>query len=208
MISQSSLVQLRNLVASWYRLALLSLLLFPLGLLGLYLYNTPTTWKDSRRKHLPPGPKGYPFIGNLLDLADSELVRHKAKQWHQQFGDIFYTKIGGTDYIWLSSPKAVKDCLDKKSNIYSSRSPAPFAQNVASGGKRQFFTAYGSGWRNLRKSSHVLLNATSAVKYQPIQDFESKELLANFLETPERFYEHNRRYSSSVIMLLTYGYPI
>lgn len=68
--------------------------------------------------------------------------------------------------------------------------------------------AYGTDWRNLRKSSHALLNATSAVKYQPIQDFESKQTMMEFLNTPERFYEHNRRYSSSVIMLLTYGYRL
>ena len=147
-------------------------------------------------------------MGNLLDLADSDLVREKAKNWHRQFGDVFYTKIGGTDYIWLSSPQAVKDCFDKKSNIYSSRAPAPFAQDVASGSKRQLFMPYGPEWRNLRKSSHALLNAAAATKFQPIQDFESKQLMTELLEAPGRFYEHNRRYSASVIMLLTYGYRI
>jgi cytochrome P450 len=135
-------------------------------------------------------------------------VRQKAQDWHRRFGDVFYTKIGGTDYIWLSSPRAVKDLLDKKSNIYSSRSPAPFAQDVASGGKRQLFMSYGTEWRNLRKSSHALLNATSATKYQPIQDYESKQLMTELLDSPRRFYEHNRRYSASVIMLLTYGYRL
>ncbi|KAI1623910.1 cytochrome P450 [Exophiala viscosa] len=207
MLSLSS-AQLGDLAAVSSKLILLSILLVPLGLLSLYLHNTPSTWKDSRRKNLPPGPKGYPFIGNLLDLADSELVRAKAIDWHQRFGDIFYTKIGGTDYIWLSSPKAVKDCLDKKSNIYSSRSPAPFAQDVASGGKRQLFMNYGPAWRNLRKSSHALLNANSAIKYQPIQDFESKQLMVELIDSPEKFYQHNRRYSASVVMLLTYGYRL
>jgi cytochrome P450 len=164
--------------------------------------------QDGRRRHLPPGPQGLPFIGNLLDLGDSEQVRGKAIAWHREFGDIFYTKIGGTDYIWLSSPKVVKDLLDKKSNIYSSRSPAPLAQDVASGGKRQLFMEYGPEWRNLRKSSHALLNSTSAVKYQPIQDYESKQLMMELLETPNQFYEHNRRYSASVIMFLTYGYRL
>ncbi|KAK7883686.1 hypothetical protein LTR67_010975 [Exophiala xenobiotica] len=208
MASQTAQIHLGDLVAKWYLLVLFSLLTLPLSAIGLYLYNTPSEWKDRRRRRLPPGPRGYPFIGNLLDLADSELVRQKAQAWYRQYGDIFYTKIGGTDYIWLSSPAAVKDCLDKKSNIYSSRSPAPFAQDVASGGRRQLFMAYGTDWRNLRKSSHALLNATSAVKYQPIQDFESKQTMTEFLNTPERFYEHNRRYSSSVIMLLTYGYRL
>lgn len=144
----------------------------------------------------------------MLDLADSDLVQHKVRAWHQQFGDIFYTKIGGTDYVWLSSPKVVRGLMDKRSNIYSSRPPLPLAQDVASAGRRQLFMAYGPRWRQLRKHSHALLNQKSAEKYQPIQDFESKQVLRDLLERPEKFYEIHRRYSASVIMLICYGYRI
>ncbi|KFY79218.1 hypothetical protein V499_01753 [Pseudogymnoascus sp. VKM F-103] len=175
---------------------------------ALYFYTTPNVLKDRRRRHLPPGPRGLPFIGNLLDLADSELVRGKAQAWAQQYGEIFYTKIGGSDYVWLSSPKVVKDLMDKKSAIYSSRSPLPLAQDVASAGRRQLFMEYGPRWRLIRKSSHALLNSTTAIKYQPVQDYESKQLMVELLDTPGRFYEHNRRFSASVIMLITYGHRL
>lgn len=164
--------------------------------------------QDSRRRHLPPGPKGLPFIGNLLDLADTEKVREKAIEWHRQHGEIFYTKIGGADYIWLSSPHVIKELMDKRSAIYSSRAPSPMAADTVSGKQRQLFMVYGPQWRQLRKYSHALLNATSAIKYQPIQDFESKQLMAELLDTPEDFYMHNRRYSASVIMKLTYGHRL
>jgi cytochrome P450 len=144
----------------------------------------------------------------MFDLADTEEVRGKVINWHEQFGDIFYTKIGGTDFIWLSSPKAVKDLMDRKSSVYSSRSPAPLAQDVASAGRRQLFMPYGPQWRSIRKHSHALLNLNASVKYQPVQDFESKQLLNEFLESPMDFYLQNRRYSASVIMLITYGYRI
>jgi cytochrome P450 len=98
--------------------------------------------------------------------------------------------------------------MDKKSAIYSSRAPLPLAQDVASAGRRQLFMQYGPEWRKIRKASHTLLNATTAIKYQPVQDFESKQLLDDFLNTPENFYEHNRRYSASVIMRVTYGYRL
>ncbi|KAF2737914.1 cytochrome P450 [Polyplosphaeria fusca] len=144
----------------------------------------------------------------MFDLADTEAVRDKVIEWHKQFGDIFYTKIGGTDFVWLSSPKVVKDLMDKKSGIYSSRSPVPLAQDVASAGRRQLFMPYGPQWRSIRKHSHTLLNLNTSVKYQPVQDFESKQLLFDFLNDPKNFYLHNRRYSASVIMLITYGYRI
>ena len=171
-------------------------------------HRSDSSLQDTRRRHLPPGPKGLPFIGNLLDLADSDLVRGKVRKWAEQHGDIFYTKIGGSDYIWLSSPKVVKDLMDKKSTIYSSRPPLPLAQDVASAGRRQLFMPYGPEWRTLRKASHALLNSATAVKYEPVQDFESKQMMNDLLDTPERFYQHNRRYSASVIMLVTYGHRL
>ncbi|KAF2252656.1 cytochrome P450 [Trematosphaeria pertusa] len=173
-----------------------------------YFYLVPNVFKDPRRRKLPPGPKGLPFVGNMFDFADSETVRGKVTEWHKQYGDLFYTKIGGTDYVWLSSPKIVKDLMDKKSSVYSSRAPFPLAQDVMSAGRRQLFMPYGPRWRSIRKHSHALLNLTTSVKYQPVQNFESKQLLVDFLNSPKDFYMMNRRYSASVIMLVTYGYRI
>ncbi|KAH8679423.1 cytochrome P450 [Ilyonectria robusta] len=199
----AQVAQHQTLVKVAFALATLALLL-----LSLYCLLVPNMLKDSRRRHLPPGPSGLPFVGNLFDLADSDEVQHKVRKWHQEFGDLFYTKIGGSDYVWLSSPKVVKDLMDKKSNIYSSRPPLPLAQDVASAGRRQLFMPYGAQWRQLRKHSHTLLNISSSIKYQPVQDLESKQVLRDLLDQPEMFYTINRRYSSSVIMLVTYGYRI
>lgn len=98
--------------------------------------------------------------------------------------------------------------MDKKSSVYSSRAPSPLAQDVASARRRQLFMPYGEHWRQIRRHSHTLLNLSASVKYQPIQDMESKVLLNELLDSPDEFLSINRRYSASVIMLVTYGYRI
>lgn len=187
---------------SWAVLSILTIVLVPLSF---YFYFAPSTLKDLRRRKLPPGPPGLPFIGNLLDLGDSNEFRKKVRGWAKQYGEIMYTKVAGADFIWLNSPKVVKDLMDKRSNIYSSRPPLPLAGDVASNKKRQLFMEYGPKWRSIRKISHGALNLSTAVTYEPVQDFESKQLMRDILDSPEDFYQHNRRYTASVIMLVVYG---
>ncbi|SCV25117.1 related to O-methylsterigmatocystin oxidoreductase [Fusarium fujikuroi] len=175
---------------------------------GIYLWTVPNSITDPRRRKLPPGPKGLPLIGNMFDLADSDDVQNKVRKWHRHHGDIFYTKVGGSDYVWLSSPKVVKELMDKRSATWSSRPPLPLAQDVASGGLRQLFMSYGPRWRQLRKHTHALLNLNSSLKYMSVQDFESKQVLRDLLDSPKEWYTINRRYSTSVIMLVTYGHRI
>ncbi|SPO07779.1 related to O-methylsterigmatocystin oxidoreductase [Cephalotrichum gorgonifer] len=68
--------------------------------------------------------------------------------------------------------------------------------------------AYGPEWRNLRKHSHALLNLSAAKRYTPMQELESKVVLHDLLNRPDQYYTINRRYATSVIMLVTYGYRV
>jgi len=108
---------------------------------------------DPRRKHMPPMVPGPPIINHSFIHLETEFPWRLAK-WAQDYGEIYRTKSGATDFIWLSSPKAVKEVIDRKSAIYSSRQPQPMALGAASGGKRMTFMPKGKQWRTLRAILH------------------------------------------------------
>lgn len=162
--------------------------------------------RDSRMKHLPPGPRGLPIIGNMLEMADTDKMMSLSKQWADQYGDIFYTKVGLQHFIWLSSASAVKDLMDKRGSIYSSRAASPMI-NMVSNQERLNFLPYGDKWRTLRNILHSALNLETSSTYKPIQDFESKQAVWEILHAKDdvEFSDINRRYSTSTIMTITYG---
>lgn len=49
------------------------------------------------------------------------------------------------------------------------------------------------------------LNARAALSYLPYQDLENKQMMYDFLETPEHFRDHIRRYTYSVTAQMVFG---
>jgi hypothetical protein len=101
---------------------------------------------DSRRRKMPPYVRGWPILNQTLDHLSPDLPLYQ-QRWHRKYGDIYCTKSGATTFIWLSSPRVVKDLIDRRSAIYSSRPPLPLTNVVLSGGKRVAFMPRNNVWR-------------------------------------------------------------
>lgn len=103
---------------------------------------------DKRRASMPPYVKGWPIINQSLDHLSPDLPLLHQK-WYRKYGDIYCTKSGATTFVWLSSPQIVKDLIDRRSAIYSSRPPLPLTSDVLSGGRRVAFMPRNNMWRYL-----------------------------------------------------------
>jgi hypothetical protein len=102
---------------------------------------TSLVWFSTFRKKslTPPGPPGWPLIGNMFDLPRKEswkIYLGWSKKYSKSISflsvpgrsscvttesDIVSMKIAGTQFLILNSAKAIQDLLIKRSNIYSDR---------------------------------------------------------------------------------------
>ncbi|KAJ8072938.1 hypothetical protein PM082_016498 [Marasmius tenuissimus] len=75
-----------------------------------------------RRPPLPPGPRGYPFIGNFWDIATShDLSWIRYWKWSKIHGEVVHLEVLGQHTIVLNSRKALVELLDNRSHNYSDR---------------------------------------------------------------------------------------
>ena len=65
---------------------------------------------------------------------------------------------------------------------------------------------YGDTWRMVCKIVHNNLNIKAARTYVPYQDLENKNMLIGFLEKPDLFADHIRRYTNSLTTQMIFGF--
>ncbi|KAH6765392.1 ferulic acid 5-hydroxylase 1 [Perilla frutescens var. hirtella] len=102
-----------------------------------------------RRKRYPPGPPGWPVIGNM-GLMDQLTHRGLAKL-AKKYGGIFHLRIGFLHMVAVSSPDVARQVLQVQDNIFSNR-PATIAISYLTYDRADMaFAHYGPFWRQMRK---------------------------------------------------------
>lgn len=158
-----------------------------------------------RPKGMPAGPPTVPILGNLNQLP-SEDVHVQFRKWAEEYGEIYSVMLGNQRMVVLNSPRVVKDLIDLRSNNYSSRPEMYVGQTLISGGYRLVLMQYDEGWRKARKMIHNLLNIKTAVNYIPFQELELRQMLADMVKRPNKYHDHVRRYSTSLVTSITFGW--
>ncbi|TDL14892.1 hypothetical protein BD410DRAFT_705970, partial [Rickenella mellea] len=69
----------------------------------------------------PPGPRGLPFIGNVLNIPSIHPWKIYQKWCRDNGSDLFFLRLPGHSLLILNSAKAAQDLLVQRSNIYSDR---------------------------------------------------------------------------------------
>ena len=128
------------------------------------------------------------------------------EKWAREYGPIYSLILGNKTMVVLSSDQAVKDLLDKKSNMYSHRQEMYIGQTLCSGDLRILMMGYGPRWRSSRKLVHTLLNISAAKSYVPYQMLENRQMLFEMITQPDRFLQNIRRYSNALTTTMVFGW--
>ncbi|KAK0500241.1 cytochrome P450 [Armillaria luteobubalina] len=172
-------------------------------LLSCYLFYLS---RHRRRVPLPPGPPGFPLLGNLWDVpAEYPWVTYA--RWTVTFGDVFYLDTPGNPTVVLNSSQAAEDLLEKRSGNYSDR--PDFTMIKLSGWDLGLtLMRYSDWWRMHRRMFHQYFQSRAVPAYNPVQMKAASVLLQQLHKSPDVFARHVRHYSGSVIMKIVYRYDV
>ncbi|KAJ3548042.1 hypothetical protein NMY22_g1426 [Coprinellus aureogranulatus] len=160
-----------------------------------------------RRRHPklphPPGPKGYPVIGNFFDFP-TRLPEQAYSRLLGQYGDMVYLESLGTKILVLGSVKRTTDLFEKRSSLYSDRHASPMLWQMGLDALLSLMP-YGTRWRRQRKMFHEHFNPTVIHRYRPLMLEERFRYIQGAIEQPDAFWDLTKFYFSRIILRGAYG---
>ncbi|KAF8485183.1 cytochrome P450 [Russula ochroleuca] len=171
-----------------------------LGLIVLYAAR----YLASPYRKLPPGPRGYPIVGNLLEMTAGQWL--KFTEWHKKYGDLIYLNAAGQPVVVINSRKVAVELLDRRGTIYSDK-PSNIVCDIMTRGLVIGFAQYGETWRRMRRAATEPFNKSSVKTFYETQITEAVLLASDLLVGPAQWDQHFRRASASLILSVLYGYP-
>ncbi|KZP26041.1 cytochrome P450 [Athelia psychrophila] len=172
-------------------------------LAGLLLVALYVGWNPKRPKH-PPGPRGLPLIGNLLDMpTGDEWLQYRKKE-----SDIIYLNVLGTQIVITNTLESTLDLLERRSSKYSGRPPMTMATELMGWGWNLTLLNYGDEWRAHRRLAVKGFDAHVIPKFNLAFTRNAYGLLRRLLESPETWQEHVRHQVGAMIIEVSYGLDV
>ncbi|EMD36555.1 hypothetical protein CERSUDRAFT_95844 [Gelatoporia subvermispora B] len=162
-----------------------------------------------QRPHLryPPGPKGWPIIGNVLDVP-TVYPERIYKEMSKTYGPVVHLQVLGKSFVILNTAKVATDLLESRSAIYSDRMPSVMASMMGLDPWNTVLMRYGPTWRTHRKEIYQHFNIEAIRAYQPLQLRKAHELLQRLRNDSSDFLRTIHFAIGSGIIELCYGLTV
>ncbi|KAL8162088.1 hypothetical protein V2J09_013577 [Rumex salicifolius] len=150
------------------------LLFIPIALLlSTLIYATRARSKPGSIKKLglgrvrvPPGPPGWPVVGNLFQFSSSgKAFFEYARDLKAVYGPIFTLRMGTRTMVIISSPELAHEALLEKGLVFATRPAENPTRNIFSCNKFTVNAAlHGPTWRSLRRNMVQNMLSSSRLK--------------------------------------------
>ncbi|KIM43420.1 hypothetical protein M413DRAFT_18002 [Hebeloma cylindrosporum] len=155
----------------------------------------------------PPGPKPFPIVGNMFDIArDKESAAYQ--KLADEYGDLVFLSALGKNVLFVNSFEAAHELFEKRSVNYSDRNESPMSHDLMGWNFSFGHMRYDARWKKHRRMFHRQFQQSVAPIYLPVQRREAHALLRRLLHSPENLDYHLRHNAAAVIMGITYGIKI
>ncbi|KAJ7166879.1 cytochrome P450 [Mycena filopes] len=156
---------------------------------------------NRRRASLPPGPKGFPLIGNFYDVPKTEEWLTFMEMSRTYDSDVISLNLMGETIIVLNSPTAAEELLDSRSAIYSDRPAFPMVADLS-------VKFYESPSSSQRKAMVKQFQPSEVLLHRPGELQAARVLLDRLLDSPRKFEKHLRHMAGMVILSTAYGIEV
>ncbi|EKM54606.1 uncharacterized protein PHACADRAFT_210406 [Phanerochaete carnosa HHB-10118-sp] len=160
----------------------------------------------NRPAPFPPGPPADLLVGNVRTFPAHD-PHLGLMELAKKYGDVMYFNIFGKSVVILSSQTAASDLLEKRSMIYSSR-PRFMVHEMVGWTDMLSFLPYGEQFHKQRKLFQQAFTRQGCLAFRSSQLSQTHLLLKKIMQYPARFEDHVRRFSTAVIMEITYGHKV
>ncbi|CAG1981996.1 unnamed protein product [Fusarium graminearum] len=161
------------------------------------------------KEPLPPGPKGLPLLGNVLDLPPPGTIEWIHWQKHKEkYGPISSVSVLGQLFVILHDKQTIMDLLETRSLKSASRPKLIFAGDVVGYDSIMGMMPYDRTFRLHRKLTATQVSGKSIGRFEPIQELEISRLLKRIYNdhNSDNLPEHLNQVSGSIMLRILYNY--
>ncbi|KIK53842.1 hypothetical protein GYMLUDRAFT_250028 [Collybiopsis luxurians FD-317 M1] len=154
-----------------------------------------------RKGPSPPGPRGWPIIGNILDIPTKDPWKVLQKWSEDNGSDVVLLRLPGIRILFLNTHRSVQDLLVKRSKIYSDRPKSTMLELMEITWVFALMP-YGTTWREHRR---IFMREFNIETVRPHALQSARRLLPRLLNSPINYARQIRLSSADAILSATYG---